>query len=191
MAIEYLRGKACSIAPGYVVVEVGGVGIGVYVPRPFSEGLKEGEEVVLHSHLHLKEGVVELYGFPSQEERDLFKLLISISGVGPRTGMALISGIGVRGIYEAISSGDAKAISSIPGIGRRTAERIVVELKERITRVPAAPEGKEMDLARKAIDGLLALGFGEGEVRDLVMKALRSKEIRSVEDLIAEVLRSL
>lgn len=191
MAIEYLRGKALPIAPGHVVVDIGGVGIGVYVPRSLSERIKEGEQIFLYAHLHIKEGGVELYGFPSQEERELFRLLISISGVGPRTGMALISGIGVKGIYEAISSGDARTISSIPGVGKRMAERILVEMRERIGKVPQPLEGKDMELARRAIDGLLALGFEEREIRDIVIRTMRTKKIGSVEELIAEVLRSL
>lgn len=191
MAVEYLRGKARPIAPGHIVVDIGGVGIGVYVPRSLSERIKEGDQIFLHAHLHIKEGGIELYGFSSQEERELFRLLISISGVGPRTGMALISGIGAKGIYEAISSGDARAISSIPGVGKKTAERILVEMRERIGKVPQPFEGKDMDLVRKAIDGLLALGFEEREIRDLVIRTMSAKRIGSVEELIAEVLRSL
>ena len=174
----------------HVVIDAGGVGYRLAVS---SETLKAvpatGRDAFLHAELIAREDSLALYGFSSEEERDLFRLLISVSGVGPKVAMAALSGGSARDLLRAIAAGDAKRFQAVPGIGKRTAERIIVELREKVAgeleqevAVAAAESGDARSLAR---DGLVNLGYAPLEAEQL----LDGIEGEDPQDLLATALR--
>lgn len=178
--------------PDHVVVEAAGVGYKLAVS---SETLRrvpaQGRPVALHAHLIARDDSLALYGFAAEEERDLFLRLTSVGGVGPKVALAALSGGPVRELLRAIAAGDSKRFRAVPGIGKRTAERIIVELREKIGReieVDAdlgAAAGDEPEPRSLARDGLLNLGYVAAEVERL----LDGAEGDSAEELIQSALR--
>jgi holliday junction DNA helicase RuvA len=188
--IAAVRGEVMVRRPDHVVVEAGGVGYRLTVS---SETLKAvpatGRDAFLHAELIAREDSLSLYGFSSEEERDLFRLLITVSGVGPKVAIATLSGGTHRDLLRAIAAGDAKRFQAVPGIGKRTAERIIVELREKVAgtleeaiAVGVAEEGDARALAR---DGLVNLGYAPLEAGQL----LDGVEGTEPEDLVAAALR--
>jgi Holliday junction DNA helicase RuvA len=188
--IAAVRGEVMVRRPDHVVVDTGGVGYRLAVS---SETLKAvpatGRETFLHAELIAREDSLSLYGFSSEEERDLFRLLITVSGVGPKVAIATLSGGSHRDLLRAIAAGDAKRFQAVPGIGKRTAERIIVELKEKVAgaleeevAVSAAEQGDARSLAR---DGLVNLGYAPLEAEQL----LDGVEGSEPQDLVAAALR--
>jgi len=188
--IAAVRGEVMVRRPDHVVVEAGGVGYRLAVS---SETLKAvpamGREAFLHAELIAREDSLSLYGFSSEEERDLFRLLITVSGVGPKVAIATLSGGSHRDLLRAIAAGDAKRFQAVPGIGKRTAERIIVELREKVAgvleeevAVAAAEQGDARALAR---DGLVNLGYAPLEAERL----LDGVDGTEAQDLVAAALR--
>ena len=129
--IASVRGEVLVRRPDHVVVESGGVGYRLAVSTETLKAVPaHGREAMLHAHLVAREDSMSLYGFATEEERDLFEQLISVNGVGPKVAIAALSGGAPRDLLRAIATGDAKRFQAVPGIGKRTAERIIVELKE-------------------------------------------------------------
>jgi Holliday junction DNA helicase RuvA len=188
--IAAVRGEVLVRRPDHVVVEAAGVGYRLAVS---SETLKSvpatGRETFLHSELIARDDSLSLYGFASEEERDLFQELVSVSGVGPKVAIAVLSGGAPRDLLRAIASGDAGRFRAVPGIGKRTAERIIVELREKVAGeleeavATGAEEGGDPHaLAR---DGLVNLGYTPGEAEEL----LGGTQSDDPEELIASALR--
>jgi len=188
--IAAVRGEVMVRRPDHVVIDAGGVGYRLAVS---SETLKAvpaaGSDAFLHAELIAREDSLALYGFSSEEERDLFRLLITVSGVGPKVAIATLSGGSTRDLLRAIAAGDAKRFQAVPGIGKRTAERIIVELREKVAGaleeevvVVAGAEGSARVLAR---DGLVNLGYAPLEAEQL----LDGVEGAEPEELVAAALR--
>jgi holliday junction DNA helicase RuvA len=188
--IAAVRGEVMVRRPDHVVIDAGGVGYRLAVS---SETLKAvpaaGSDAFLHAELVTREDSLSLYGFSSEEERDLFRLLTTVSGVGPKVAIATLSGGSTRDLLRAIAAGDAKRFQAVPGIGKRTAERIIVELREKVAgaleeevAVIAGEEGSARTLAR---DGLVNLGYAPLEAEQL----LDGVEGAEAEELIAAALR--
>jgi Holliday junction DNA helicase RuvA len=188
--IASVRGEVLVRRPDHVVIEASGVGYRLAVS---AETLKSvparGREAALHAHLVARDDTLSLYGFASEEERDLFLQLISVSGVGPKVALAVLSGGAPRELLRAIATGDAKRFQAVPGIGKRTAERIIVELRERIAEsldeaalAEATGEAEPRALAR---EGLINLGYSPTEAERL----LDGADGESAEDLIGAALR--
>jgi holliday junction DNA helicase RuvA len=188
--IASVRGEVLVRRPDHVVIEASGVGYRLAVS---AETLKSvparGREAALHAHLVARDDTLSLYGFASEEERDLFLQLISVSGVGPKVALAALSGGAPRELLRAIATGDAKRFQAVPGIGKRTAERIIVELRERIAEsldeaalAAATGEAEPRALAR---EGLINLGYSPTEAERL----LDGADGESAEDLIGAALR--
>jgi len=138
--IARLSGTLIEKRPGAVVVDVGGVGYEVTIPLPTFRSLGEpGERVELHVHTHVREDTLALFGFATRRERDLFVILLGVNGVGPKTAVAMMSGLGAEDLIEAVRRRDVRRLSSVPGIGRKTAERIVLEVADRMTSLERAP----------------------------------------------------
>jgi holliday junction DNA helicase RuvA len=187
--IASVRGEVVSRRAGQVVIEAAGVGYSLAVSAETMRDVPgAGDEAMLHAHLVLRDDGIQLYGFSSEPERELFLMLIGVQGVGPKVALAVLSGGSARELLNAIASGDAARFQAVPGIGKRTAERIIVELREKVA-------GKAEDIVvRKtssdeprtvAREGLLGLGFGPQEVDELLERAAGD----SPEDLIADALR--
>jgi Holliday junction DNA helicase RuvA len=188
--IAAVRGEVMVRRPDHVVVEAGGVGYRLAVS---SETLKAvpaaGNDAFLHAELISREDSLSLYGFSAEEERDLFRLLITVSGVGPKVAIATLSGGSTRDLLRAIAAGDAKRFQAVPGIGKRTAERIIVELREKVAGAleeevvaVAGEEGSARTLAR---DGLVNLGYAPLEAEQL----LDGIEGSEPQELVAAALR--
>ncbi len=187
--IAAVRGEVLVRRPDHVVIEAAGVGYRLAVS---SETLKSvpatGRESFLHAELIARDDSLALYGFASEEERDLFRELISVSGVGPKVAIAALSGGAARDLLRAIAAGDAKRFQAVPGIGKRTAERIIVELREKVAGAleeevaVGAADGDPRTLAR---DGLVNLGYTPPEAEEL----LSGIESGDPEELIAAALR--
>jgi Holliday junction DNA helicase RuvA len=188
--IASVSGNVLVRRADHVVVEAGGVGYRLAVS---AETLKSvpaaGRPATLHAHLVAREDSLQLYGFSSEEERDLFLNLISVSGVGPKVALAVLSGGHPRELVRAIAGGDAKRFQAAPGIGKRTAERIIVELREKVGG-DAGGDGvvgsDEAEPRAEAREGLLGLGYSPAEAERL----LRRADGGSAEELIATALRN-
>jgi Holliday junction DNA helicase RuvA len=189
--IASVRGRIRVRRPGEVVVEASGVGYRLAVSAETLRGVPGvGQEGALHAHLVMRDDTMQLYGFSTEGERDLFLLLIGVQGVGPKVALAVLSGGSPKELMGAIASSDSDRFQAVPGIGKRTAERIIVELREKVAaegageiRITRASDDSPRALAR---DGLVGLGFGPAEADELLDKA--SGE--SPEDLIAEALKA-
>ncbi|MBI3927382.1 MAG: Holliday junction branch migration protein RuvA [Armatimonadetes bacterium] len=191
--ISHLQGTVDQVSIGLVVVDVAGVGFAVRVPRTTSAGLSEGQKVRLSTHLSVRQDDMTLYGFSSQPERELFRLLTTISGIGPKLALNILSSVSPPELAAAVLDEDWKTLTSIPGIGNRTARRIVVELCEKIAEL--APLGKKTpadSLEREAEAVLLSLGCTDAEASSAVRQACeRISEKASVERLVMEAMRVL
>jgi len=172
--IARLRGKLLEKQPNRIVVDVGGVGYDVAVPLSTFYGLGEaGADVALRVHTHVREDALALYGFATALELDLFERLIGISGIGPKVGLAVLSGIEPSELIGAIERGDLARLTAIPGVGKKTSERIVLELKDRLPRVrPAVVEVGGEPKAPALRDDLLSALMNLGYHRPLAEKAV-------------------
>jgi holliday junction DNA helicase RuvA len=190
--IASVRGEVLVRRPDHVVVEAAGVGYRLSVS---AETLKSvparGKTTALHAHLVARDDSMHLYGFASEEERDLFLHLTSVSGVGPKVAVAILSGGTPRELLQAIAAGDAKRFQAAPGVGKRTAERVIVELREKVAGeleegvpVVGAP-GQPDDPRLLARDALVGLGYSLAEAERL----LGAAEGSSPEELIGSALR--
>lgn len=178
--ITFLQGKLVEALPTQVAVDVNGVGYEALIPLSSFDKLPQpGQPVKLLTQLVVREDAHTLYGFMSEEERDLFRLLIhTVSGIGPKTALNVLSGISVTAFRGAVANGDLKSLSKISGVGKKTAERIVVELKDKIGMAGAweaasAKHGLAPDEQRinDAVLALVALGFKQVEAHDSVRAA--------------------
>lgn len=165
--IASLRGQLVSRGDNYAILDVGGVGFKVFVPPQTAAGLGEvGQSVELFTHLHVRENELALYGFRSPEELRLFELLLGVSGIGPKVGLKLVSLLSTQTLSDAISRGDVAALTRIPGVGKRTAERVVVELKGKLgsaleaSTYPPLATGDE-----EVIAALTSLGYSVNEAQ--------------------------
>jgi len=188
--IASVRGTVTVRRPDHVVVECGGVGYRLAVS---AETLKSvparGKEALLQSHLVMRDDGMHLYGFASEEERELFLLLIGVQGVGPKVALAVLSGGTTRELLRAIGAGDSARFQAFPGIGKRTADRIIVELREKVAGQGAIDEiviTKTDDPRTLARQGLVSLGFSAQEADELLADAGGD----TPEELIGEALRA-
>ena len=162
--IAQLRGRILEKQPNRIVVDVAGVGYDVLVPLSTFYGLGEtGSEIALRIHTHVREDALALYGFATKIEQELFERLISVSGIGPKLALAVLSGIEPRELVRAIERADLSRLTAIPGVGKKTSERIVLELKDRLPRVSpseaagTAPEAPA--LRDDVLSALINLGY--------------------------------
>jgi len=188
--IAHISGTVAVRRPDHVVVDCGGVGYRLAVSvETLRHVPAAGREVVLHTHLVMREDALQLYGFASEEERELFLMLLGVQAVGPKVALAILSGAPPRELLTALAAGDVTRLQAAPGVGKRTAERIVVELREKVDAAPSVPaasstvaEGPRA-LAR---EGLVGLGYTALEADELLDGAQGERP----EDLIAYALRT-
>lgn len=191
--IGSLRGRIASKAPPQLTVEVLGVGYEVEAPMStFFHLPAVGAEVHLLTHLVVREDAHMLYGFATEDERRLFRALIKVSGVGPKIALALLSGVSVADFNQSVQAQDISSLTRVPGIGRKTAERLIVEMRDRLvtpqlsTGVPG--EGAGATAANEAYDALIALGYRPAEATRLLKAA--GPGTHSTEELIRRALQS-
>lgn len=164
--IASLRGQVQEINLDNVVVEVAGVGMLVYVPLPLRDGLRAGENTFLYTYLVVREDSLSLYGFDTKEAREYFILLISVNGVGPRLGLAVLSTLSIDAIRRAVFHEQAEVFSSVPGIGKMTAQKILLHLKDRIPVEPGLePVSGMSDMDTEVLEALTTLGYSVVEAQ--------------------------
>ena len=193
--IASVRGTVLVRRPDAVVVECAGVGYRLAVSAQTLRGVpRVGEQILLHTHLIARDDGMLLFGFASERERELFLLLTGVQSVGPKVALAVLSGGSPEELLTAIAGGDAARFQAVPGIGKRTAERIIVELREKVEGATAAGGGPSVGGSEDAADeprsiarqGLVGLGFSTGEADELLEKTVGE----TPEDLIAGALRA-
>lgn len=185
--IGYLSGRLLEIQASRVLLEVHGVGYEVHVPLSSHPLLVGRQEIALYVHTHVREDQISLYGFPTQLERDVFRALLGVAGVGPRTALAVLSGLTPGEVAQAIEAGQWRRLAAVPGIGRRTAERLIVELKGVL---PAPPS--PVALARQdAVSALVNLGYAPRAAEDAVAAVLREAGELELPELLPRALKLL
>lgn len=196
--IARLKGTLIEKSPNRLVVDVGGVGYDVLVPLSTFYTLGEaGSGVTLRVHTHVREDVIALYGFGTGLEQDLFERLISVSGIGPKLALAVLSGIDSGELVRAIRTQDVARLTRIPGIGKKTAERIGLELKDRLAHVlqpaaAAAPEDTSGDQRRDdLLSALTNLGYQRQAAETAIDATLKRSPDASFENLLRDVLRGM
>ena len=201
--IAHLRGTLIDKDPRAVVIENGGVGYEVVVPLSTFYDLPEEQEAVsLHIHTHVREDALTLFGFRTRMEKTLFLLLVSVSGIGPRLAVNILSGIGPDELLEAMASGDAARLQAIPGVGKKTSERIALELKDRAVSLKQDKTSGEAPLSagvllsdaaafEEAVSALVNLGYPVRSARAAVERASSRVGKAPLEGLIKESLRVL
>ena len=193
--IARIKGEVWGALPGRIVVGAGGVGYQVLVPVSTYDRLNplEGEAIDLKTYQHVRENSLTLYGFANDEERDVFLLLIDrVSGIGPAIAMAVLSGLEVKMFKQAVVNGDAAGLSAVKGIGKKMAERIILELKDKVGVVQTWEEtGDRTDAARDAEMGLIALGFKQADARKSVDRALKANPDAESAEIIRLGLRGI
>jgi Holliday junction DNA helicase RuvA len=197
--IAYLEGRLARKSPSQVVVLVAGVGYKLFIPvSTYYELPEEGSEVALHVHTHVREDVLALYGFATVTEERLFQRLIAVNGVGPALALKVMSGLEPKALVDAIRSSDLRRLGSIPGVGRKTAERLVVELRDKMAELgvvasdeSSVPLGPIESLRDDLLSALANLGFPRASAEKSVSTALREEPEISFEGALKKVLRKL
>ncbi|MFC2149391.1 Holliday junction branch migration protein RuvA [Candidatus Auribacterota bacterium] len=194
--ISYLNGILRESSPARIVVEVSGVGYDLFIPLSTYENLPDiNSQIKILTYQHVREDALDLYGFISHQERDLFKILIGVSGIGSKVAIGILSGIETGDFFEAVATGDTSRISSVPGIGKKTAERLIVELKDKLSSISHAKisvgslrtgGGKVLDDVTEA---LKALGYKPAAAENAARKAVSDDAKLSTEDLIRKALK--
>ena len=198
--ISYIKGLLSDKSHDHVVVECSGVGFKIYTSYTSLTDPKcvEGKEAVFHTYMYIKEGIMDLYGFSTKEELELFEMLISVSGVGAKGALSILSTMPHAKLSLAIASGDAATIKKAPGIGPKIAQRIAIELKDKIKNesfvsnatdafadyVPVTSNERD-----EAVNALIALGYSGAEAKNAVSKV--SADVSDVSDIIKEALKKL
>lgn len=193
--IAHLRGELFKIAPSEVVVDVGGVGYKVHIPLSTYYDLQHldaGATVELHIHTHVREDSLALFGFRTELERQLFERLIGISGIGPRLAQTVLSGMSPEDLIASVGAGDVKRLSSIPGIGKKTAERMVVELRDKVADMAEVPASAPAPAADgDLIHALVGLGYKQAAAERAVSAVTRESPDAEFADLLRRALKRL
>jgi Holliday junction DNA helicase RuvA len=198
--IAHLNGQLLKKTTQSLIIEAGGIGYEVLVPLSTFYKLPEKDErVSLHVYTHVREDAFLLFGFYTTLEKDLFLMLISVSGIGPKLSLNILSGIGPQDLLMATASGDAGRLQAIPGVGKKTAERIALELKDRASQALARqeipmlplPEAKDKGFIDDALSALVNLGYPAKSAKSAIERAQSSVKEMSLEGLIREALRML
>ncbi|KPJ69548.1 hypothetical protein AMJ44_03555 [candidate division WOR-1 bacterium DG_54_3] len=197
--ISHLNGILEHIDKKHLVVDVGNVGYHVNVPTSALARLpKVGEKIKLYTYQVVREDELSLYGFLAKEERNLFSLLLTVNGVGPKASLSILSGFPIDKLVTAITKGNVDLISTVPGIGKKTAQKLVIELKEKVAKAYAIKPsdmaigmGGDEPVVSDAISALIALGYSPREARDAILKSGIDLSTQGVEDIIKQALKSL
>jgi Holliday junction DNA helicase RuvA len=194
--IAQIRGTLAHKLPGEVIVDVGGVGYQVFIPLNVFYRLPDiGEPVSLYIHTHLREDALQLFGFEAAEEKQVFLLLNSVSGIGPKLAVNILSGIPADELVRAVKEGDQPRLISIPGVGRKLAERMIVELRDKFTTLQSRPSevvarSDDSQLTSDAVSALVNLGYRKAEVEKNVRDMIQTGK-RTLEEVLKEVLRKM
>lgn len=193
---EYIKGKTVSINDDYVVIENNGVGYRIYTANSTIDMLEIGEEVKLYTHLHVREGIMDLYGFYTLEELNMFLLLLTVSGIGPKAAVSIISAIQPAGIALAVATDDVSMLTRAQGVGKKTAQKIILELKDKINAgqfvsLDEIKQGTVINgnVCDEAVSALMMLGYTHFEATRAVSKVAGDET--SLETVIKKALKCI
>ncbi|MDT0554002.1 Holliday junction branch migration protein RuvA [Urechidicola vernalis] len=192
--ITHLRGKLVEKNPTYVVVECGGIGYFAHISLNTFSKIPDNEAVFLYTYLSVKEDSHTLFGFAEKIEREIFKLLISVSGVGPSIARTMLSSMSTEEIQQAIASSNVGVIQSVKGIGAKTAQRVIIDLKDKIVKTFGLDEVSAVQSNTNKDEALIALevlGFNKKQSEKVLDRILKDDADQSVEDLIKKALKNL
>lgn len=196
--IASLTGTLKAKSPTEILIDVGGVGYALSIPVSTFEKLGDlGTSLTILTYLHVREDLLQLFGFATNEERFLFKQLIAVSGIGPRIAQGILSGISVTDLRAYLVNGNVSALTAIPGVGRKTAERMIVELRDKLSKADLAAEsplregGPVANARTQALMALVSLGFSKPVAEKAIITILNETDGKSlaVEDLLKKALR--
>ena len=199
--ISYIRGELVAIEEDKVIVDVNGVGFGIYMPAQSMNMLPQtGEEVKLHTYMNVREDAMQLYGFLTRDDLKVFKLVIGVSGIGPKGGLGILSKLSADELRFAVMAHDVKTISSAPGIGKKTAEKLIIEVKDKLSiedvlgreeRAEEVHHGPASGMIQtEAVQALVALGYSNAEALRAVKKVAVT-ETTTVEDVLKQALKNM
>ena len=193
--IDQISGKIISKNDNYVVLAVGGLGIKVNITATLASKLVNEDLITLVTYLNVREDALDLYGFKNDSERNLFLMLISISGIGPKLAVSILSGVELEELKSNILSGDIKSLTSIPGVGAKTAKRIIIELKDKLSKTTTTKLGFEDNFGSKiskdVLSALVGLGYSESMATEVIERINPASSDKSIEVLIKEALKIL
>ena len=192
--ITHLKGKLVEKSPTNVVIEVNGIGYWVNISLTTFSQIPDNENIKLYTHLQVKEDSHSLYGFYSKKEREIFRLLISVSGVGTSTARTMLSSLDPQQVVEAISSNNVSIVQSVKGIGSKTAQRLIIELRDKILKIYDLDEtyvNSNNTTREEALSALEVLGINKKSSERLVDKIIKENQDISVEEIIKETLKNI
>lgn len=190
--IGFLKGKIVSAKPTQIILDVNGVGYLVNISISTFEKISDQNEISLFIHTHVREDALSLYGFYTEAEKEMFELLISISGIGPKVALSILSGISVDELQNAIQTENVSRLVSVPGVGRKTAERVVLELKSKVGFIETAvSKGIDYTVKQEAVLALTTLGYNQKVAEKVVRDLLTEDPSMTLEDLIRKSLAEL
>ena len=192
--ITHLKGKLVEKSPTYVVIEVNGIGYWVNISLTTFSQIPDNENIKLYTHLQIKEDSHSLYGFYSKKEREIFRLLISVSGVGTSTARTMLSSLDPQQVVEAISSNNVSIVQSVKGIGSKTAQRLIIELRDKILKIYDLDEtyvNSNNTTREEALSALEVLGINKKSSERLVDNIIKENQDISVEEIIKETLKNI
>lgn len=200
--ISYVKGELVAVEEEKVIIDVNGVGFGIFMPAESMNLLPPiGEEIRLHTYMNVREDAMQLFGFLTRDDLNVFKLVIGVSGIGPKGGLSILSQLSADDLRFAVMANDAKTIAMAPGIGKKTAEKLIIELKDKLSIEDVLQKTVEQDsvgttsngaseVQKEAMQALVALGYGQTES----MKAVKSVAIddsTTVEDVLKLALKNM
>ncbi|MDF1612637.1 MAG: Holliday junction branch migration protein RuvA [Stygiobacter sp.] len=192
--IGFIKGKIIDKKPTKILIDVNGVGYLLNISINTFEIINDKEEISLYTYLHVREDQLELFGFYSLAEKEMFELLISVSGIGPKSAQSILSGIQIDDLKEALKTANISRLVSIPGIGRKTAERLMIELRDKVENISADVEKSSTvssTIKNDAITALVNLGYNQKVSERIVRAILDLNPNCTIEDLIRESLNNL
>ncbi|HZW39987.1 MAG: Holliday junction branch migration protein RuvA [Syntrophothermus sp.] len=189
--IAYLKGKVHSLKPTHLIIDVNGVGYSVNISLNTYEFISDAKEVELYIFTNVKEDSITLFGFHSESEKKMFELLISVNGIGPKSALSILSGIKIDDLKTAIALSDISRIVAVPGIGKKTAERLVLELKSKIDSVQGETTLIAYDKKNEAIAALTTLGYNIKQAEKVIQDVLSTSPNLPLEELLKKALGML
>ncbi len=194
--IGFLRGKVAGLKTDYCLLDVGGVGYRVFIPNNTRCKLTLNETAMLYTYMNVYQDGITLYGFYTEEEYDVFQLLIGVSGIGPKVALGILSAITVDALCKAIQNKQATLLTKLPGIGKKSAERLILELKDKMALAASDDEVLSLsmdgevadDILSEAMAALTALGYSQAEITPVLKKAAKGK---STEEIVKLALKEL
>ncbi len=198
--ISFVRGTLVSTGPDYVVIDVAGVGYKVFVPTPAVTALAgQKDGVTVYTYLHVRDDAMQLFGFVQESDRQIFEQLIQVSGIGPRVALAVLSSMPSQALVQAVLHEQTNVLTRIPGVGKKMAQRIIIELKDKLGKLDISKGHEPIpgtaglpDASGEALEALIALGYNPGEAKR-VLVSMSQKEIPSLkpQELVRLALKEL